>query len=253
MKDKLVIALTPGENHFQYVDHLIDSIVSKLTIDYHVCLISPTPGLTINHNKDKVTVKDLRKEDKEYFEEIYAPESRGDIGSFVYMQLLVPDYFDEYDKILFLEVDQYVQKDLAPMWREMHDQNVNLGAVPVNIRKEIPPSFRKPFPNKHYYNTGVVVHDVAYWKQHNLRNLCFNECVKQKQEGGQRFRFYVQGAMNHALSDHFHPINHNYNFMGLGFYTDLQEQDLNNASILHWNGTRKPWADNGLYKNRYYK
>ncbi len=252
MKNKLVIALTPGENHFCHIDHLVDSIVEKLTIDYHICIIAPRDGLSIRR-KENVTIKTLSASDKKLFDEIYAKEKRADIGSFVYMQLLVPEYFNEYDKIMFMEVDQHVQHDLKPLWNMVHDKDIKLGAVTVKNSKEVPESFSKVFPNKKYYNTGIVIHDTKTWIKQGYKNLCIQECVKQKEEGGTRFRFYVQGAMNHALSDYLEEIDNEYNFMGLGNTPNIANEDLDNAVILHWNGKQKPWTEDGLYKDRYYK
>ena len=44
-----------------------------------------------------------------------------------------------------------------------------------------------------------------------------------------------------------------YNFMGLGGGTGYTNEVLSEQVILHWNGKRKPWNADGLYKNFYYQ
>lgn len=253
MKEQIAIVLTPGENHFQYINPLIESIKKNTTIDYRICVIAPKNDLSLGNN-NKVIVKPIKQTDLEMFAKLYSPENkRSDIPLFVYSQLMIGDYFPEFDKLLFLEVDQYAQQDLNLLWSEVYDRDIKLGAVEVKRQKEVPENFKSVFPNKKYYNTGVVVHDTEYWIKNNLKEKCFEECLKQKASGGTRFRFYVQGAMNHALTDHFQDLDFKYNFMGLGGTEGIPSTELDSAVILHWNGKRKPWNQDGLYKDRYYR
>lgn len=248
---KLGIALAPGANHFCYIDNLINSIKNTTSIDVHFCILSPEEKLTLK-NTENVTIKTISKKDLKLFQDLYCVEGkRGDIPPFVYSQILIPSYFQEYSKILFLEVDQVVRKDLKELLNYCLDNNINLGAVPVPNPKEVPDHFRVTHPGQNYYNCGVVFIDTNYWLENNLSEICFDECRKQKSLNGSYFRFYVQGAMNTGLSSHIKPLDLKYNFMGLGGGTGFSTEELDNAVILHWNGKRKPWADDGLYKDYY--
>jgi lipopolysaccharide biosynthesis glycosyltransferase len=79
-----------------------------------------------------------------------------------------------------------------------------------------------------------------------------NECKIQKDTQGNRFEFYAQGAMNNALHEYVIDLGFEYNVTGLGFKCDYDPSILNNAVILHWSGSRKPWHINGKYKELYY-
>jgi lipopolysaccharide biosynthesis glycosyltransferase len=252
-RNELAIAVSPGANHFGHIDNLIDSVKRYTSIGFHFCILASEKNDTLR-NKENVTIKVIDKKDMDLFEELYCVEGkRGDIPSFVYAQIVIPEYFKEFKKILFLEVDQIVQKDLKELVEYVENNEIKLGAVPVPDSKEIPEHFLKSHPNLPYYNCGVVYIDVDFWIQNNLKDICFEECKKQKKSKGSYFRFYVQGAMNTGLSSFFKPIDLKYNFMGLGGGTGYTDELLSKQTILHWNGKRKPWNTDGLYKNFYYK
>jgi lipopolysaccharide biosynthesis glycosyltransferase len=251
-KNQLAIALSPGANHFCHIDNLIDSIKKFTSIDLHFCILAPEKGLVLR-NKENVTIKVIEQKDRNLFQELYCAEGkRGDIPPFVYAQLVIPEYFKEFKKILFLEVDQIVQKDLKELLDYVENNRIVLGAVPVPNPKEIPEHFSKSHPGHPYYNCGVVYIDVDFWIQQNFKEICFDECRKQKKSNGSYFRFYVQGAMNTGLANFFKPLALKYNFMGLGGGTGYTHDVLSEQVILHWNGKRKPWSPDGLYKNYYY-
>lgn len=251
-RSELAIGLSPGANHFCHIDNLIDSIKKVTSIDIHFCILSPEKDLKLR-NKENVTIKIIEKKDIDLFQDLYCVEGkRGDIPAFVYAQLMIPEYFKEFNKILFLEVDQVVIKDLKTLSEFIETNKITLGAVPVINNKEVPEHFVKSHPARPYYNCGVVYLDVDFWLQNKLQEICINECIKQKKSKGSYFRFYVQGAMNTGLSHFFQPLDLKFNFMGLGGGTGYSDEELSKQVILHWNGKRKPWNPDGLYKHFYY-
>ncbi len=242
----IAIALNPGENHIRHIDKLMESITHHLTIDYHLCVLAPRE---IDNRWPNATVRVVEDKHMKLFEDVHIAEKRSDIPVFHYTQLMVPQYFPEYDKILFLEVDQWVQKDLAPLWRWVHEEDIKLAAVCKQKGEKNPESFTRARPGKKYFNTGVVVVDTRHWIDNKLLEKCFDECKKQKASGGTYYTNYAQGAMNMALDFTEMPIG--YNFTGLGWRKDLKKKDIEKATILHWNGRRKPWCEDGLYKEYY--
>jgi len=61
------------------------------------------------------------------------------------------------------------------------------------------------------------------------------------------FLLGTQPIMN-IMFPHFVELPLQWNSTGLGGNPRLEKKYLDAAKILHWNGARKPWLNNGLYK-----
>lgn len=258
--NKLVVAFIVDENLIIHLKPVISSITSKLSIDFHVCILT-----NIEENiekiydtlsfleKSKITVKTIKEEDKQKMDEIYFQEERVDIKSFIYSQIYLCHYFDEHKKILFMEPDQIVRVDLAKFWEEVYEKDIKLAAVESQAGEKTLATLKAIYPNRPIkrYNAGVVLYDTEYWKSNRLLEKCIEECINQKYEGGNRFNFYVEGAMNIALQDYYKILDKRYNCMDLGFREDIKKEEIEEGFILHWNGNSKPWKANGLYKEYY--
>ena len=185
-------------------------------------------------------------------------EGRADIPPFgAYAQLMVPRYFSEFKKLLYLEVDQIVQKDLSSLWHHVYSEGIVLGAV-RNLNGEtgeyIQPNdenFTSKYPGATYFNTGVFLFDTNYWESNSLEDLCLSYVAKQRDSLGNEYMYYAQGAINHALASTISSLKEKYNWTGLGYRDGIPSAFLNNASILHWNGPSKPWISGSNYQSYY--
>gem|GEM_PF-3340242 len=256
MEDKAVFVFAPGKNHIKYLERVFQSIDRCITIKYELCVLLPENNYSF-YSDYPVKIKVISKADLNLCNQIYFQETRKDIPAFAtYAQIFIPKYFSEYKKILFMEVDQIVQKDLSYLWEKSILDDIKIGAVrsrDSNGNLLIPPeSFRKIAPNGAYFNMGVVLIDTEFWVKNNFTEKCLNECKIQKDTPGNRFEFYAQGAMNNVLHEYVIDLGFEYNVTGLGFKCDYDPSILDNAVILHWSRSRKPWHINGLYKELYY-
>jgi lipopolysaccharide biosynthesis glycosyltransferase len=111
-----------------------------------------------------------------------------------------------------------------------------------------PEGYNEKFGSRLYFNTGVLYVNTSKWMARDCRSLCLEELRLQKESGGQQLAFYTQGAINNALHDMICPIDIKYNTQGLGHRLNLSKAIIENSVILHWNGPKKPWLRNGLYK-----
>ncbi len=237
------------------------SIIKYITIPYHFCILTNTVEnihqiqslLSEFCSESTYTVKALHKEDTDLLSSLYVPEGRRDITAFGYSQLLLPDYFSQFKKILFLEPDQIVRGDLAPMWKDMFNRDIKLAAVPYEAGPFTWTSLISLYPTRNciLYNAGVTVVDTEFWKAQNCKELCLDACRKQKEMNGNYYNFYAEGAMNIALQIHFTQLDRIYNMCNLGYDTHIPTHSLDVSIILHWNGHQKPWRSDGLYKEYY--
>merc|ERR1712203_27078 len=110
--------------------------------------------------------------------------------------------------------------------------------------------------NRHMYNVGVFVVNLRKWKERSVTERIERLIVQQNQCEG---RLWLGGSQPPLLLAFFNQTSKGetdyivldaaWNTLDLGWRTTLKESVLTSAPVLHWNGLRKPWLDDGLYKH----
>jgi lipopolysaccharide biosynthesis glycosyltransferase len=258
--DTLPIAFLVDENIYMHLKPVCLSIIKHISIAHHFCILTDTSHaqqlihdyfLTFS-DPQHFTVKFISPEDYSYLSSIYTPEGRTDIKALNLAQCIIYRYFD-FPKLLFMEPDQIVIKDLMPFWNYICTSDVKIGATAYNIGSITLSTLRRLYPstNTTAYNCGVMVIDTLFWKNRNCEQLCINAILQQKRTNGSFFNYYAEGAINIALQHLITPLDIKYNTCNLGWNLDMPRTQLQNAVILHWNGPNKPWLSNGFYKHLY--
>jgi hypothetical protein len=251
------ITLLFDENLIDYFLPVIHSAIEHLQCDYHICILTNTEDnvnkikqlLEQYYTPNQFTVKFVSTDDMILLNDLYYVEHRKDISGFIYSQLLLSDYFSNFKKLLVLECDQIVKKDLTAFWSECFEKDIKIGAVKSNTGPLTLATLAKEYPNEipETFNAGVMVIDTEWWRENQCTQKCFNECIKQINEKGNRYDFYQEGVMNLVFKGQFTVLDPIYNCIGLGHDTNMDQTLLDNAAILHWNGLRKPWSIYGYY------
>ena len=254
--EKAIFIFTPSHQQQKYLERMLDSISENISIPHQFCLF--TDELNIDfYSKYDILIKTINNEDLTKMQNAYFKENRGDIPAFsAYAQFVLPRYFSEFEKFIYLEVDQIVQGDIAPLWRYCINSGKPLSAVEFygeNLKPSTVKSFNNIHPGQRCFNTGVLFVDVLFWLEHDFEALCFKELELQQVQNGKRLDFYAQGAINNALHEYIQLLSIKYNYPCLGSVRGLPRKQLMSAILLHWTGPRKPWSSNGLYKDLYYK
>ena len=200
-------------------------------------------------------IKTINKEESKKMQKLYFREGRADIPAFsAYAPFVIPRYFSEFNHFIHMEVDQVARADLAPLWEYCVTNKLHLAAAPfLNhlLKRSTVNSFDSIHPGATCFNTGVLFVDTKNWIDNRFESLCFKELELQQESCGKRLDFYAQGAINNALHSSIHEISWPYNVQGIGSMQGIKKKLLDEAKVLHWTGTRKPWND-GLYKDLYY-
>jgi lipopolysaccharide biosynthesis glycosyltransferase len=247
-----VYVFIPG-NYGQQVIATISSIKKNCAQNSTFCILLSPEDKKFSVNCDRTIIKIISNEDWEMCQKwYYAERDRADITAQNYLLFLVSRYFPEFAKILLLETDMVVQKDLADLWQMAYEKNIKIGIVrPINSQTGAIDS------NRSDYNLGLILIDTQYWTNNQLEDKCFDYVKKQFNSQGTLYRYYCQGAASLALRDHViddvYLLDSTYNYSGLGHIENIPEKLMNDAHILHWTGPRKPWLSNGLYKEYYTK
>jgi lipopolysaccharide biosynthesis glycosyltransferase len=187
-----------------------------------------------------------------------------------YLRLFMPSLLPaSLDRVIFLDADLLVQKDLAELWR------TELGDAPVaavndyftpylNTREAIGrpsicdrhPDKCHPVPNYRelglkgtagYFNAGVMVVNLAKWREMDV----LHRAMGLVREHYEHVRYCDQYALNVMFSEKWKPLdprwNQNSNLWAWGgkddgaFDAQLFRQLRGDPWIVHFTWIRKPW------------
>ena len=163
----------------------------------------------------------------------------------MYSRLLIPRLFSDYDRVLFLDADTIILKDINPLLDMYLGEMPCAGMLPGDHRVNnvhnnwMPYQFEQPNKFPEYKNifaiqAGVILFHIKNWFDNNL-----DKEVDEALLSGIKFKFVVQGLLGYVLKGRFIPIHHKWNSR------ISKTQDLRDVCILHYVGGDKiiPWAD----------
>lgn len=194
------------------------------------------------------------------------PRFRG--GYEVYTTLFLSSCFPGLDRVIFIDADTIVLRDLSDVW-ELDLAGNLLAAVPdYGNYAEYSRSEEKKLLNKNvdYYNSGFLLMDLAAWRRHDIAEQLVTLC-------SDKFNIFDQSILN-ALVGHKTlrlPLNFNLTTcahgVSFGVFTwlfsaigsGISEEEYKNAqshpAIVHFVGKffERPWYKNGYspYKKEY--
>ncbi|KAI3732534.1 hypothetical protein L1987_63739 [Smallanthus sonchifolius] len=154
--------------------------------------------------------------------------------------------------VIYLDSDLVVVDDVAKLWFTV------LGGKTIGAPEYCHANFTKYFTNRFwsnrkyssvfvdrnlcYFNTGVMVIDLAKWRQFDYTKRIEKWMEVQKSE-----RIYELGSLPPFLlvfGGHVEPIEHAWNQHGLGgdnVRGSCRDLHPGPVSLLHWSGSGKPW------------
>jgi len=172
-------------------------------------------------------------------------ELRKDINVIHYGQILFQKYFN-VDKILFLEPDQIILKNIKTLFDTNMD-NFGIAACPV---KNWNPSIiydqtiirdrdKYIYNDKiFYFNAGVTLLNFKYWSDNNLFNHFHKIMIKNKNSPEHLYLFYTQGILNILFYNNYKFIDPKYNCVLTEMYLEKKNKNkiVDDCAILHFNG-----------------
>lgn len=174
-----------------------------------------------------------------------------------FLSLILPP---DISKILYLDCDLIVRKDVGALW----DTDISahaLGCVEDMLSVLEDHYTRLNYPKDYsYFNSGVLLINLDYWRQNDI-HLQVNRYVAEHH--GQ-LRYNDQDVLNALFYDKkvFLPFRWN---MQDGFFRRRRrirrscweelDETMKDPDILHYTGSKKPWHDKSVhpYKSEYFK
>ncbi|KAI9084353.1 hypothetical protein K1719_033695 [Acacia pycnantha] len=204
---------------------------------------------------------------KEYYFKVNHPSSFSDgsdnlkyrnpkyLSMLNHLRFYLPEVYPKLDKILFLDDDIVVQKDLTPLWFIDLEGMVN-GAVETckesfhRFDKYL--NFSNPLisnnfsPNACGWAFGMNIFDLKEWKKRNITGI-----YHHWQDLNEDRTLWKLGTLPPGLITFYnltYPLDRGWHVLGLGYDPALNLTEIENAAVIHYNGNYKPWLNLAVSK-----
>jgi alpha-1,4-galacturonosyltransferase len=176
-----------------------------------------------------------------------------------HLRFYLPEIFPKLNKVLFVDDDIVVQKDLSGLWSVDLKGKVN-GAVETCgesfHRFDRYLNFSNPLIAKNFnphacgWAYGMNVFDLEEWKKQNI-----TEVYHRWQKLNHDRQLWKLGTLPPGLitfSRRTYPLDRSWHVLGLGYNAGVHQRDIEHAAVVHYNGNMKPWLEIGIPKFRNY-
>ncbi|KAL2519849.1 putative galacturonosyltransferase 3 [Forsythia ovata] len=176
-----------------------------------------------------------------------------------HLRFYLPEVYPKLDKILFLDDDIVIQKDLTPLWSVNLQGMVN-GAVEtckesfhrfdkyLNFSN---PKISENFdPNSCGWAFGMNIFDLKEWRKRDITGI-----YHHWQDMNEDRTLWKLGTLPPGLITFYnltYPLDRSWHVLGLGYDPALNLTEIDNAAVVHYNGNYKPWLDLAIAKYKSY-
>lgn len=157
-----------------------------------------------------------------------------------YVKYFIADLVDR-EKVLYIDSDTVINGDLKSIF------SIDLSGFPVAAVRDIDGG----------YNTGVLLIDIAKWRELSISEQCLEICSNKKNEQLELEDFKnSQSIFNQLFQDNCLELAKRYNVQVgydlVAFYNNWQEHfNLEyNPLVIHYTTNRKPWNSSVSYRFR---
>ncbi|KAK1558335.1 hypothetical protein Q3G72_001208 [Acer saccharum] len=176
-----------------------------------------------------------------------------------HLRFYLPEVYPKLDKILFLDDDIVVQKDLTPLWSIDLQGMVN-GAVETckesfhRFDKYL--NFSHPKISENFdknacgWAFGMNMFDLKEWRKRNITGI-----YHYWQDLNEDRTLWKLGSLPPGLLTFYnltYPLDRSWHVLGLGYDPALNKTQIENAAVVHYNGNYKPWLDLAVSKYKSY-
>ncbi|XP_009785495.1 polygalacturonate 4-alpha-galacturonosyltransferase [Nicotiana tabacum] len=176
-----------------------------------------------------------------------------------HLRFYLPQVYPKLNKILFLDDDIVVQKDLTGLWSVDLHGKVN-GAVETcgqsfhrfdkYLNFSNPHIARNFDPNACGWAYGMNMFDLKEWKKRDITGI-----YHKWQNMNEERVLWKLGTLPPGLITFYgltHPLEKSWHVLGLGYNPSIDRSEIENAAVIHYNGNMKPWLELAMTKYRSY-
>ncbi|KAL8249071.1 hypothetical protein R6Q59_005939 [Mikania micrantha] len=176
-----------------------------------------------------------------------------------HLRFYLPEIFPKLSKVVFLDDDIVVQKDLSGLWSIDLKGKVN-GAVETcgeNFHRfDRYLNFSNPIIAKNFdphacgWAYGMNIFDLEEWKKQNITGV-----YHSWQNLNHERQLWKLGTLPPGLItfwNRVYPLDKSWHVLGLGYNPSVSQKEIERAAVIHYNGNLKPWLEIGIPKFRGY-
>ncbi|KAM0910988.1 hypothetical protein ACQ4PT_013849 [Festuca glaucescens] len=176
-----------------------------------------------------------------------------------HLRFYLPEIYPKLDKMVFLDDDVVVKKDITGLWSIDMKGKVN-GAVETCgesfHRFDRYLNFSNPVIVKNFdphacgWAFGMNVFDLVEWRRQNITKIYHSWQTLNEDR-----LLWKLGTLPPGLITFWNktfPLDRSWHVLGLGYNPHVSSRDLEHAAVIHYNGNMKPWLEIGLPKFRSY-
>ncbi|KVI08982.1 probable galacturonosyltransferase 9 [Cynara cardunculus var. scolymus] len=167
-----------------------------------------------------------------------------------HLRFYLPEIYPKLHRILLLDDDVVVQKDLTALWKLDMDGKVN-GAVETcfgsfhryaQYLNFSHPLIRDKFnPKACAWAFGMNIFDLDAWRRERLTDR-----YHYWQDLNEDQTLWQLGTLPPGLITFYSrtkSLDKKWHVLGLGYNPSISMDDISNAAVIHFNGNMKPWLD----------
>ena len=164
----------------------------------------------------------------------------------MYARILLPSMLPNLDKVIYLDCDLVVCKDLKSLWET--DVNDVAVAMAPDLWYQDKETLRRLGINNKYLNSGVMVMNLDYWRKHDVQNRLLSYIIDK----GNELIYNDQDALNVILDDERRQLPVKYNVTPYHYHKNLEnypaklreeiQKSRLDPVIFHYLGPVKPWS-----------
>ncbi|KAF5188985.1 Hexosyltransferase, partial [Thalictrum thalictroides] len=165
-----------------------------------------------------------------------------------HLRFYIPEIYPLLEKVVFLDDDVIVQKDLTPLFSLDLHGNAN-GAVETCLE-----AFHRYYKYLNFSNPiisskfdpqacgwafGMNIFDLIAWKKENVTARYH---FWQEQNGDRTL--WKLGTLPPGLLSFYgltEPLDRRWHVLGLGYDMNIDDRLIESAAVIHFNGNMKPW------------
>ncbi|CAH2058801.1 unnamed protein product [Thlaspi arvense] len=169
---------------------------------------------------------------------------------------ILPKLFHKLEKVVILDDDVVVQRDLSPLWDLDMEGKVNGAVKSCSVRLGQLKSLKRGSfdANACLWMSGLNVIDLARWRELGVSET-YQKFYKEMSGGDESREAIALQASLLTFQDQVYALDDKWALSGLGYDFYINTETIRNAAILHYNGNMKPWLELGIpqYKNYWRK
>ncbi|XP_044507341.1 probable galacturonosyltransferase 7 isoform X3 [Mangifera indica] len=217
--------------------------IEKFSLEYHdkatlLHMLLPVEFRVSFHNVDSST------EDRTQY-----------LSAFSDVHYLLPEIFLSLNKVVILDDDIVVQKDLSALWNLDMGAKVNGAVQFCSLTLGLLKSYlgeNKFDANSCAWMSGLNLVDLARWRELNLTRRYRKLAREQASVGEESIEAASLRASLLTFQDLIYALDGVWALSGLGHDYRLDVQTIKNAAVLHYNGNMKPWLELGIPRYKKY-